>query len=89
MSRIFLGEKTIRSGLPFMRGQESEPFPEDLSGLYKGAIVQQAAKQPFYFCKGVLIRRESGGSSVTSKSFFLDVGSGGRRFSQQLLPDGA
>ena len=72
-----------------MRGQENRTISRRPLRLVQGAIVQQAAKQPFYFCKGVLIRREIRRIfRHTQNRFFLDVGSGGGEFSQQLYQTG-
>mgnify|MGYP001599541330 FL=1 len=69
--------------------KKTEPFPEDLSGLYKVQSYNKRQNSLFYFCKGVLIRREIRRIfRHTQNRFFLDVGSGGGEFSQQLYQAG-
>ena len=71
MSRIFFWKKTIRSRSALHVGvKKTEPFPEDLSGLYKVQSYNKRQNSLFIFVKGSSSGARSGGSSVTLKIVF-------------------
>lgn len=83
---FFLEKNYIITVCPSCGVRKTNPFPDDIPSLYKTQSYNKRQNGLFRACKGILMRHEIKRIfKYTQNRSFLDAGSGGGEFSEELF----